>query len=90
MGVDRVMNMFLRIAFKLSMTFLLFSIIVLLWLRPEGASAGMMGVVIGINAVTMLLSMLCLLLTAKKERKEELRPSILDVLDRKKQEETNE
>lgn len=90
MGVAGVMNTFLRIVFKLSMTFLLFSIIVLLWLRPEGSSAGMMGVVIGINAVTMFLSLLCLLLTAKKERKEELRPSILDVLDRKKQEETNE
>lgn len=90
MGVDRVMNMFLRIVFKLSMTFLLFSIIVLLWLRPEGSSVGMMGVVIGINAVTMLLSMLCLLLTAKKERKEEAHPSILDVLERKKEEETNE
>lgn len=90
MEVAGVMNGFFRVVFKISMTFFLFSVVVLLWLRPEGTSLGMMLVVIGIDAVTMILSLACLLLMPKRAQKEELRLSILEVLDRKKQEGANE
>lgn len=90
MEVAGIMNGFFRFVFKLSMTFLLFSVVVLLWLRPGGSSLGMMIVIIGINVVTMIFSLACLLLIAKKEQKAERCPSILEVLDKKKQEGTNE
>lgn len=85
-----MMDMLCRIACKFGLTFLIFSGLVLLWLRPEGASLGMMWVILAVNAATVLLSVAGLRMIEGKRRNQSEKRTILAVLEQKKQEETDE
>lgn len=87
MEMAGMMEVLCRAACKLALTFLVFSGIVLLWLRPEGDSLGLMWVVLATNAVTVLLSLAGLWAIASKKQSHKDKPTILEILERKKQEE---
>ena len=90
MELDGMISELSRIVFKISATLLFLGAVVLLWLRPRGTGLGVMLAVIGINAMTAILSGVAVRLTAKKERGVPARTSIIDVLEQKdRQEEIN-
>lgn len=90
MELDGMISELSRIVFKISATLLFLGAVVLLWLRPRGTGLGVMLTVIGINAVTAILSGVAVRLTTKKERELPARASIIDVLEQKdRQEEIN-
>lgn len=90
MELDGMISELSRFVFKISATLLFLGAVVLLWLRPRGTGLGVMLTVIGINAVTAILSGVAVRLTAKKERELPARASIIDVLEQKdRQEEIN-
>ena len=87
MEAGRLIHVLSRVSFKLSTTLLVFSAVVLLWLRPVGSSLGILLIVMAINGTTLLLSLLVLFLSTRKPTKKQ---AIIDTLERHKQEETDE
>lgn len=87
MELDGMISELSRIVFKISATLLFLGAVVLLWLRPRGTGLGVMLAVIGINAMTAILSGVAVRLTGKKERGVPARTSIIDVLEQRNEQE---